>query len=586
MNIPLALVAGAAIASNPRWFPTEYAPNSGANEPATSGELSPVEAIRSQAPSRDKIVPRGRRGPESPELRALRLAEDQLFANLDVEGLEFQGPGDIQAFTSSSDFLDGLNQPNLPIAHHDSVRRYLDFFSTSKKGRKVFSTWLKRSGRYRTIIAAALREKGLPSDLEAMVFIESGFWPTAKSGAGAAGLWQFMPATARAYGLTVTSAYDERRNPWRSSQAAAEHLADLHARFNSWDLALAAYNYGYHNVERRMAKAEVQDFWEIVDQEGTLPEETRRYVPKIHAVAVLLNNLDHFGFDTSNLDKEIRAAAFEVPPGTTLSALARAAGTSRANLKRMNAEFLSDFAPDRGAPVIVHIPRSNLARARVMLPRLLGGEMRELDSGRSEFFDFGSQDAPQSRLLDTVVSRSLQRRQVAELSSKNTSAAVSSRVKTSPPSTLSSRAPIESSYSSVESPTCSSEAPGMPHVGSEKTNSLSHESALALAFIRYRVSWGDSLSALALRFGVSERELVFDNAIRRKSIIFRGQELKIRDTTKSQARTLLEYKVRPGDSLGKIAKLHSESERKLVQVNGISNPDHIEVGQIVRIPPA
>jgi LysM repeat protein len=100
------------------------------------------------------------------------------------------------------------------------------------------------------------------------------------------------------------------------------------------------------------------------------------------------------------------------------------------------------------------------------------------------------------------------------------------------------------------------------------------------------VSRGDSVSELAKRFGVSERELVFDNSIRNRSIIYRGQELKIRDAKKSPARPLLDYKVKRGDSLAKIAKRHAASESHLVDVNNLSNPNHIEVGQIVRIPPS
>lgn len=579
LNIPLALLAGAAVASNPRWFPM------GNDDSVSTSGLSPVEAVRAAERSRAALEVRGRIGPETPELRTLRMAEEQLFAELEAEGLGFESPDDIRAFASSTDFLQGLNQPNLPIASHDSVRRYIDFFSSSEKGREMFSTWLKRSGRYRAIIGEALRKKGLPSDLEAMVFVESGFWPTAKSSAGAVGLWQFMPATARAYGLTVNSTYDERRNPWRSSEAAADHLSDLYGRFKSWDLALAAYNYGYHNVERRMSETEVTDFWDVVDREGILPEETRRYVPKIHAVAVILNNLDHFGFRADDLEEALRAAAFEVPPGTSLTSLARAAGTSVPQFRQLNPEFLSNIVPDPGGPVVVHVPSSNLARARIMLPRLLGGKLRELPASQDDFFDFGGDDDEQLRLQKTVVSRQQQREDVADLEGRESEP---SR-KAEPEEAMTPEEEKECLMSTPEQlvSKLNDESEASPNEGlSESQKRAARESALTLAFIQYRVGRGDSLSDLAKRFGVSERELVFDNGIRNRSIIYRGQKLKIRDSKKSPSRTTLEYQVKPGDSLGKIAKRHKESEARLVEVNELSDPNLLRIGQIVRIPPS
>src|SRR6188768_4195315 len=288
MNVPLALLAGAALASNPRLFPADDGPTS---------PVSVIETIRAQeqAKAQGTTTSQGRRGAESPELQALRLAEEQFFAEMAGDPAPDAPAQDDFVPDAAGDMgtgeWEGLSEPSLPVKHHPMVRRYVDFFSANPKGREVFTSWLKRSGRYREIIGEALRKHGLPGDLEAVVFVESGFWPTAKSSAGAVGLWQFMPATARAYGLTVTPTFDERRNPWRASDAAAQHLIDLHERLQSWDLVLAAYNYGYQNIERQLAQVQSNDFWDLTKTE-LLPEETRKYVPKVQAVAVLLNNLD------------------------------------------------------------------------------------------------------------------------------------------------------------------------------------------------------------------------------------------------------------------------------------------------------
>ncbi len=600
MNVPLALLAGAALASNPRLFPPTEDSHS------TVHTKSVVEAIREQEPLDDSEGdPMGRRGPESPELRALRLAEEQFFDEMygedDTGALQAMGSlSDIDDSMSGDGQWDGLNRPSIPIAQHPLVRRYVDFFSSSPKGREMFEKWLKRSGRYREIIGSALRKYGLPGDLEAMVFVESGFWPTAKSSAGAVGLWQFMPATARAYGLSVSRTLDERRNPWRASDAAAAHLTDLHQRFQSWDLALAAYNYGYHNIETRLTRADARDFWDLVDHPEGLPEETRKYVPKVQAVAMLLNNLDHYGFGDTRLDEPLRAVEFEVPPGTQLDALVRAAGTSRAEFTQLNPEFLSNLVPDRGSPITIHIPRENLARARVMLPRLLGGAVREQDPMDDAHFDWGEngdRDSGQGRLMATAISKAERLVQVAELESskdERTTDRLDSRLALGHSATERAESMSQDDGALCGVPARSEDSglmmSKMPartesEPARERSTAVSPASAAAMAFLSYRVSRGDSLSEIAKRFGVHERELVLDNGIKNRSLIFNGQSLRIRDAKLNPERKHIEYIVRRGDSLSKIAARLRHSEEELAKANKLTDPDLIRIGQVVLIPP-
>lgn len=616
MSVPLALLAGAALASNPRLFPADDGPTS---------PVSVIETIRAQEQAKAKMTTpaEGRRGAESPELQALRLAEEQFFAEMAGDVVADDSPQDDYRTDDAGDMgtgeWEGLSEPSLPVKHHPMVRRYVDFFSANPKGREVFTSWLKRSGRYREIIGEALRKHGLPGDLEAVVFVESGFWPTAKSQAGAVGLWQFMPATARAYGLTVTPTFDERRNPWRASDAAAQHLIDLHERLQSWDLVLAAYNYGYQNIERQLAQVQSNDFWDLATQTELLPEETRKYVPKVQAVAVLLNNLDHFGFTGVKIDDPVRAVEFEVPPGTKLDTLVRAAGTSKAHFAQMNPEFLSNLVPDRGAPVTIHIPRSSLARARVMLPRLLGGSVQEVEEQPDSHFDWGVEagpDSAQGRLQATVVSRTQRQEQVRALELGTADGEQPNTIATrlgaplrkgkGQPSVephrsvgsedfLSDTGSCESNpgpvstndllMSVVDQPTLQAESQGSAPAVSIQMPPMSAETAMALAFLTYQVSSGDSLSRLAKRFGVTERELVLDNSIHNRSLIMKGQSLRIRDTNKTPERPHLQYVVKRGDSLSKIAARLHEPESELAKRNKIKNPDHIRVGQVVLVPP-
>ena len=350
----------------------------------------------------------GRLGGESAELRALRAAERQMFPELGAdpdaslaERWDRETSGDVEQESRSrlvrlgswDSALDRLAQPDFPVRRHPRVERYVKYFSSNAKGRKLFTTWLRRSGFYRHVIEDELRVNELPLDLRSIVFIESGFWPTARSKAGAVGLWQFMPRTARVYGLLVDGNYDERRSIWRSTEAAARHLADLHEHLRNWDLALAAYNYGHDNLTRRMQELGASDFWELASIEGALPKETVLYVPKVHAIALILKNLEHFGFADVEQAEPAEAVAIKVPPGTRLSMIARAAGTSTRVVKEYNPEFREDVIPDRGGPMVVHIPQRGLARARAMLPKLIQEDgASALDLSASLDFDWGSDD--------------------------------------------------------------------------------------------------------------------------------------------------------------------------------------------------
>ena|GEM_PF-237404 len=372
----------------------------------------------------------GHWGAESSELRALRRAEEQLFAD-DTLGppASMPQPPTTEAceappadeWRASSPlgaapnprWPNGLRMPSLPVRQNPRVAKYIRYFSNNPEGRKLFTTWLRRSGRYRSVITRALEQRDLPRDLLSIVFVESGFWPTAVSSAGAVGLWQFMPQTAKAYGLSVARDYDERQSIFQATNAAADHLSDLFARFQSWDLALAAYNLGYASLSDRLQQYGVDDFWSLAQIPDALPKETELYVPKVLAVAVLVNNLEYFGFGDVELAKPIDAAELEVPSGIRLSLIARAAGTSTRALRELNPQIHGDILPDRGEPLALFVPGNGLSRARSMLPSLLSRqENRELDREVSPDFDW-SRDEFDAQALTRLERTNPRRRRAA-----------------------------------------------------------------------------------------------------------------------------------------------------------------------------
>lgn len=169
---------------------------------------------------------------------------------------------------------------------HPRITKWVDRLTSSLKD--DFKRSLDRMDKYASMINSKLDARGMPRELAYLALIESNFNPTAKSRVSAVGMWQFMSATARQYGLTVRGKVDERKNPERSTDAALTYLSQLHDRFGSWYLAAAAYNSGAGTVSKALRKVTGQtkgtdeDFFRIL---GALPRETQDYVPKLIASA-------------------------------------------------------------------------------------------------------------------------------------------------------------------------------------------------------------------------------------------------------------------------------------------------------------
>ncbi len=153
---------------------------------------------------------------------------------------------------------------------------------------------LERVTRLRPTLDPILRAEGVPHELVAVVIVESGGRPMALSPKGARGIWQFMPETARRYGLTVTGETDERLDVQKSTLAAAQYLRDLHVRFGDWSLALAAYNAGEKLVQNAVLRAGSKDF-ALLSRNRLLPAETRTYVPAVLAASNLLTGTNPLG---------------------------------------------------------------------------------------------------------------------------------------------------------------------------------------------------------------------------------------------------------------------------------------------------
>jgi len=243
---------------------------------------------------------------------------------------------------------------DIPIEVNDQVVSYVRFFQTPVV-RKHFVKWLGRSSKYIPVFRRILREEGLPEDTVFLAMIESGFANLATSRARAVGPWQFIAGTARRMGLRQDFWVDERRDPEKAAHAAAKYLKELYEQTGDWRLAWAGYNAGVGKIFKAQAKGQ-QDFWTMT-RGRVLKGETKGYVPKLMACAIIVKHAEAFGFTRDEIDPETWQDYDEVtiPNATPLSAVAEATEVSEKDLLDLNPELRRTCTPPR--PYALKLPR-------------------------------------------------------------------------------------------------------------------------------------------------------------------------------------------------------------------------------------
>ncbi len=250
---------------------------------------------------------------------------------------------------------------SIPIPQHKTVRGALSYFTTDLK--PSIQESLLRSAKYKKLIDGALAEAKLPKGLAYLPVIESAYTPTLTSRAGAHGIWQFMPETAREYGLRVDWWVDERADPERSTRAAVAYLRDLYHQFNDWPLTLAAYNAGPGRVRRALDQNNATTFWELCD-EGALPRETRGYVPTFFATLMIASDPATYGFrlgESKDLDAGKRVA---VEGPLSLRQVATVAAVDEAVLHDLNPSLRHGMAPPGRSEIRVPAKAAEVVAAR------------------------------------------------------------------------------------------------------------------------------------------------------------------------------------------------------------------------------
>ena len=246
----------------------------------------------------------------------------------------------------------------MELAYNDIVQRFIDRYS----GRLRYSVsyMLGAANFYMPIFEEALDTYQLPLELKYLPIIESALNPKAVSRVGATGLWQFMLSTGKQYGLEINSLVDERRDPVKSSYAAARMLRDLYRIFGDWNLVIAAYNCGPENIKKAIHRANGEkDYWKIYPY---LPAETRGYVPAFIAANYIMTYYCEHNICPMTTYLPAQSDTVVVNKELHLEQIAGVIDTDIDLLRSLNPEFRRDIVPGNSKPYAIRMPISDTGK--------------------------------------------------------------------------------------------------------------------------------------------------------------------------------------------------------------------------------
>ncbi|MGZ9220019.1 MAG: transglycosylase SLT domain-containing protein [Candidatus Binatia bacterium] len=239
------------------------------------------------------------------------------------------------------------------VVDHPRVRQFIRQYSATNKD--YFQTLLARSGKYMPIIAKVLADEGLPEELAYLALLESEFLVNTTSQSGAVGLWQFVPSTARQYSLRIDDWVDERRDPVKSTRAAAAYLKDLHRYYGRWYLVTAAYNAGPAIIDKALQTSRAADFWGIKEK-AQLRQETRNFVPKFVAIALIATNPKKYGFNNLRYEEPLEFDEVDAEGLLKIDAAAEMAEADLTAMKELNPALLRNVTPPGARGYRLRVP--------------------------------------------------------------------------------------------------------------------------------------------------------------------------------------------------------------------------------------
>lgn len=240
----------------------------------------------------------------------------------------------------------------IELPYNDVVQKFIDRYSG--RLRRSVSIMLGAQNFYMPTFEEALESYGLPLELKYLPVIESALNPNAVSHVGATGLWQFMLATGKQYGLEINSLVDERRDPVRASYAAAHYLRDLYKIFGDWNLVIAAYNCGPENINKAIHRSNgATDYWQIYPY---LPKETRGYVPAFIAANYIMNYYCEHNICPMRADLPVKTDTVVVNRDVHFEQVAQVLGMDVDQIKQLNPQYRHSVVNGSTKPSAIRLP--------------------------------------------------------------------------------------------------------------------------------------------------------------------------------------------------------------------------------------
>ena len=553
--------------------------------PSPSPETRPAPSVQ-PSPENKSLPP----APDLEIARALsdtlflrRLAGDSLGDRQDMEILErlrnAAPVSDSDVISAETDLAEMFDINVARYAEHGRVRYYLDFFKGPARDRMAI--WLTRLPVYEPMIRSALTANGLPGDLVYLALIESGYSSTAVSRSKAVGMWQFMKATGRDYGLRVDRWVDDRRDVVKATQAAARHLADLTKKFNgSYYLAAAAYNAGAGKVSRglkRLGSGAEEDYFEDEEESADLAQdangddrffhlsdtrylrkETKDYVPKLIAAAMIAKQPEKYGFQPVPKVAAFAVDSVVVPGPTSLDVVARKTGIAAETIAALNPQYLRGITPPDPGRWWIRLPQGDGPKVAQVL-----GEL-----------------TPDERVpgFVHVVQKKESLRTIGKRYGLSVTELVDFNPKVNPKVGVKAGTELR--------------VPGLARIRgylAEDARETAGRHARAAAGGRHRVRKGESLISLAERYGVSEGQLRAWNHLGRKGTLRAGQVLRIGPVRGARAKpgrraSVVTHLVRPGETMAAVARRYGVTVKALMAANGLRTGQGLKAGRRITIP--